>query len=195
MEADVAQLAMPRYGHFELGTGYHGDLWLDLDALFLRPAALRPHVSWLAERLAAHQVGAICGPATGGAFLALALADALDVAFLPAYPAPPPVPGAPPQFRIAPSLLAGIQGWRVAVADDAVNAGTAVLACREMLRGAGAACVAVAALLSLGRAPDVVAAEPAVPFYPVTSVRSQVWPAASCPLCAYGGVLTRPVPA
>ena len=39
----VARLAQPRRGHFDLGTGFHGDLWLDLDALFLRPALLRPH--------------------------------------------------------------------------------------------------------------------------------------------------------
>ena len=36
--SEVVQLVRPRAGHFDLGTGYHGDLWLDLDALFLRPA-------------------------------------------------------------------------------------------------------------------------------------------------------------
>ena len=52
-------LARPRRGHFDLGTGYHGDVWLDLDALFLRPARLRPYVEWLAdfvEQLAPAQV-------------------------------------------------------------------------------------------------------------------------------------------
>ena len=43
----MVRLARPRSGHFDLRTGYHGDLWLDLDALFLRPSRLRPHVRWL----------------------------------------------------------------------------------------------------------------------------------------------------
>ena len=34
--SEVVQLVRPLAGHFDLGTGYHGDLWLDLDALFLR---------------------------------------------------------------------------------------------------------------------------------------------------------------
>jgi orotate phosphoribosyltransferase len=64
----VIRLARARSGHFDLGTGYHGDVWLDLDALFLRPALLRPHVRWLADRLLEHQVDAVCGPAEGGTF-------------------------------------------------------------------------------------------------------------------------------
>ena len=86
----VARLAQPRRGHFDLGTGYHGDLWLDLDALFLRPARLRPYVQWVSARLDAHQIDAVCGPLEGGAFLALAVADVLDAAFVPAGRAPAP---------------------------------------------------------------------------------------------------------
>jgi hypothetical protein len=57
--SEVIQLARPRSGHFDLGTGYHGDLWLDLDALLLlRPSLLRPYVGWLAERLREHSADA-----------------------------------------------------------------------------------------------------------------------------------------
>jgi hypothetical protein len=56
--SQVVQLARPRSGHFDLGTGYHGDLWLDLDALLLRPAVLRPYIGWLGERLREHAVNA-----------------------------------------------------------------------------------------------------------------------------------------
>ena len=66
----MVQLARPRSGHFDLGTGYHGDLWLDLDALLLRPSLLRAPVRWLAARLQEHSVDAVCGPLEGGAFLA-----------------------------------------------------------------------------------------------------------------------------
>lgn len=184
VDADLRLLALPQRGHFELGTGYHGDLWLDLDALFLWPARLRPYVKELAERLAEHEINAVCGPAAGGAFLALALAGVLGAAFLPASQVPGP--GQPPSYRIAPSLLRHASGWRVAVADDAVNAGTAVLACCDVLRSAGAVPVAVAALLSVGPAGSVIAGQLSVPFYPLAQVESEVWPAAGCPLCARG---------
>ena len=59
------ELAHPRHGHFDLGTGYHGDVWLDLDALFLRPSVLRPDVKVLADRLREHRVDAVCGPMEG----------------------------------------------------------------------------------------------------------------------------------
>ena len=164
----VVQLVRPRSGHFDLQTGYHGDLWLDLDALFLRPALLRPYVDWLAERLREHSPDAVCGPLEGGAFLAYAVADRLGVAFLAGYRSPgvatgyhlPPVPG-------------GIGGWRVAVTDDAVNAGTAVAACLEELRGQGAVPVAVAALIALGEASTMVPARLGVPFYAAGAMPSR----------------------
>jgi hypothetical protein len=42
VDSGMIGLARPQRGHFDLGTGYHGDVWLDLDALFLRPALLEP---------------------------------------------------------------------------------------------------------------------------------------------------------
>jgi orotate phosphoribosyltransferase len=192
---EVVRLARPRSGHFDLGTGYHGDLWLDLDALFLRPSWLRPHVRWLGERLREHEVDAVCGPLEGGAFLAYAVADLLGVAFLAGYRSPGEATG----YRL-PAVPGGIGGWRVAVVDDAVNAGTAVAACLEELRGRGAVPVAVAALVSLGEASAMVPARMGVPFYPASTVPSRAWPAERCPLCADGipftglplGTMTRP---
>jgi orotate phosphoribosyltransferase len=66
VESRLIELAHPRYGHFDLGTGYHGDVWLDLDRLFLRPALLRPHVRVPADRLREHRVDAVCGPTGKG---------------------------------------------------------------------------------------------------------------------------------
>jgi orotate phosphoribosyltransferase len=59
----------------------------------------------------------------------------------------------------------GIGGWRVGVVDDAVNAGTAIAACLEELRGQGAVPVAVAAVIALGEASTMVPARLGVPFY------------------------------
>jgi orotate phosphoribosyltransferase len=189
VDSGVIGLAHPRRGHFDLGTGYHGDVWLDLDALFLRPALLRPHVRWLADRLQRHQADAVCGPMEGGAFLAQALADRLGTAFLAAHRAPATRPGEATAYRL-PCLRGGISGWRVAIADDAVNAGTAIRACSGQLRDRGAVPVAVAALLSLGASSATVAEAMSVPFYAAGTLHSQAWPADKCPLCASGTPLT-----
>jgi orotate phosphoribosyltransferase len=184
--AEVVRLARPRRGHFDLGTGYHGDVWLDLDALFLHPSLLRPYVEWLAERLREHSPDAVCGPLEGGAFLAYAVADRLGVAFLAGYRSPGQATG-----YDLPLVPGGIGGWRVAVVDDAVNAGTAVAACLRELQARGAVPVAVAALLALGEASAMVLASLGVPFYPAGTMPSRAWPAPECPLCA-GGVPVTP---
>jgi orotate phosphoribosyltransferase len=181
----VVGLARPRRGHFDLGTGYHGDVWLDLDALFLRPSRLRPYVEWLAGRLRQHSPDAVCGPLEGGAFLAYAVADLLGVAFLAGYRSPGQATG----YHL-PSVPGGIGGWRVAVVDDAVNAGTAVAACLRELGAQGAVPVAVAALLALGETSAMVPASLGVPFYPAGTMPSRAWPAPECPLCADGVPVT-----
>jgi orotate phosphoribosyltransferase len=186
-DGGVLELARPRRGHYELGTGYHGDVWLDLDALFRRPDRLEPHVGWLAGQLGPHRVDAVCGPLDGGAFLALALATRLGTAFLPGYREP----GGAAGCRL-PRVPGGIGGWRVAIADDAVNAGTAIRACEERLRGRGAVPVAVAALLALGPARAVVEDTMGLPLHAAGQLPSQAWPASACLLCASGARLSSP---
>jgi orotate phosphoribosyltransferase len=193
VNSDLIELARPGRGHFDLGTGYHGDLWLDLDALFLRPALLRPYVRWLGGRLAGHRIDAVCGPMEGGAFLAQAVADLLDAAFLPAHRGPAPRPGEPTGYRLSPGARSGMEGRRVAITDDAINAGTAVRACFREVSGNGATPVAIAALLELGPARAIVADTTPVPFYAAAAVPSQAWPAAECPLRAGGReIMPRP---
>ncbi len=196
---DAVPLARPARGHFDLGTGYHGDVWLELDALFLRPVLLRQPVRWMADRLREHAVDAVCGPLEGGAFLAYAVADRLTAAFLPGYRAPGelagyhlgPVPGGIAGYHAGP-VPGGIGGWRVGIVDDAVNAGTAVAACAAEVRRHGAVPVAVTALLALGDASELIPEQLGVPFYPAANLPSQTWPANRCPLCAEGVPFTAP---
>src|SRR5262245_31468373 len=54
-------LRVGRNGHFLLESGFHTELWLDLDLLFLRPRALAPLVTALAGRLSGYHVDAVCG--------------------------------------------------------------------------------------------------------------------------------------
>ncbi len=159
----------------------------DLDALFLWPARLRPAAGQLAGHLRQYQPAAVCGPLAGGAFLAQMVAEILGTAFLPAYDEP----GLPPRYRLPRAARDEITGWRVAVVDDAVNAGTAVLASCHEIRAAGAIPVAVAALLALGQGATVIAGQLGLPFHALATLPSQVWPG-TCPWCAAAIPLDRP---
>lgn len=59
-------LLSAREGHFCYESGYHGELRLELDLLFLRPRMVQPFIRELAGRLAQRDITAICGPLTGG---------------------------------------------------------------------------------------------------------------------------------
>src|SRR5262249_60294342 len=82
--------ALPyRTGHFRLESGYHADIWLDLDTLFVDPVRIAPAITMLAGRLRRDECGAVCGPVTGGALLPQALAPALRGCFFFTQTRPP----------------------------------------------------------------------------------------------------------
>jgi hypothetical protein len=45
-----------RQGHFLLESGFHSEMWLDLDGLFAEPRRIEPFVMALVERLRPHAV-------------------------------------------------------------------------------------------------------------------------------------------
>jgi orotate phosphoribosyltransferase len=161
-QVDVRELVPARRGHFAFASGHHGDLWLDLDALFLWPARVRPHATALARELSAYEPQAVCGPPTGGAFLARSLAEELEVAFLPGLPG---------------TLKDRVRGWRVVIVDDAINAGSAVHASHRVLVEAGASPVAIGALIDLGQAAFD------LPYHALATMPARLWVQADCPLC------------
>lgn len=110
------------------------------------------------------------GPLTGGAYVAYAVAAALDAGF--AW-------SSPPAYRVA------VDHRRVAIVDDAINAGSAVSATARVLPDV----VAVGALLTLGAAPATLAGAPVERLATLDSV---LWPAPACPLCAAGSPLDAP---
>src|SRR5580693_1210508 len=81
LQQELLALLPRRQGHFRLESGHHGDWWLDLDPLFLRPTRLRRFTAALALRLGDLAIEGVCGPLVGGAFLAQAVASELDVDF------------------------------------------------------------------------------------------------------------------
>jgi orotate phosphoribosyltransferase len=175
-------------GHFRLESGHHGDLWLGLDRLLVRPAALRPFTAELARRLAAYNIQAVCGPLTGGAFLAQQVAADLDVAFVYAerFTHPERAGLFPVEYHIPAALRAAVSRQRVAVLDDAINAGSAVRATLADLAACGAHPAAISSLFVLGSSAADLAAERSLPLEYLAHVPSHHWVPADCPLCASG---------
>lgn len=183
MEEKLLELLSARRGHFVLESGHHGNLWLDLDALFLRPAALLPFARELARRLTAPRIEAVVGPLTGGAFVAEMVATELDVRF--AF-AERHVGTRGVTYSIPDAHQPHLRGRSVAIIDDAINAGSATRATYAALTTLGARPVAVGALLILG--------ETALPFFEASGVAvasvarlpNELWQPAACPLCREG---------
>ena len=183
MTAELWELLAARRGHFRYESGHHGELWLDLDGLFVRPARLDPFIDRLASLLP--EVDAVCGPLVGGAFVAQLLARRLDVdcshtdrtagAGVVSYRLP-----AAPAGRLA--------GRRVAIVDDVINAGSAVGTTLAAVRGCGGQPLAVGALLVLGTAITTVAGD--LPVHAVERLPNPLWSPVDCPQCTDGVPLT-----
>jgi len=180
-EDELLGLLAARKGHFLLESGQHGDLWLALDPLFLRPRRLAPLVGDLASRLSRHGVEGVCGPLVGGAFLAELIAAELDLEFFYAERLATPESV---NYRVPSALRSSVRGRRVAIVDDVIYAGSAVLKTLTDLRECGAVPVGVGALLVLGSAAQRLAAEESLPLERLASLTSGLWAPEACPLCA-----------
>jgi orotate phosphoribosyltransferase len=187
--------ALPvRRGHFLLESGYHTDTWLDLATLFVDPVKIAPAVTMLAGRLRRYACDAICGPMTGGAFLAQALAAALRICFFYTEPVTRGDGGAlfAAEYRLPGEMQPQVAGSRVAVVDDVISAGSSVRATMATLEAAGASTIVAGALLALG---DVGAAHLAARGVPLEALARRsfpMWPPAECPLCQAGVPLADP---
>ena len=189
MEEKLLELLSARRGHFVIESGHHGNLWLDLDSLFLRPAKLRPFARDLAQRLGRHGIDAVVGPLVGGAFVAEMIAADLDLRFAFAERR---VGVGSVTYAIPDAFHDHLRGQTVAIVDDAINAGSATRATFAALAALGARPVAVGALLILG--------DTALPFFAaqklavesVARLANELWEPAACPLCASGVPLEEP---
>jgi orotate phosphoribosyltransferase len=188
---EVLELLDARKGHFALESGHHGELWLDLASLFVRPSRTARFAAELGRRLAPAGVAGVCGPLVGGALLAQAVATELDVEFLYAEAvAPEPEAGLyAVRYRLPAAMRAGAAGRAVAIVDDVANAGSATRATYAELREAGARPVAIATLLTLGTAVPEFAREHDLRLASLAAMPNPLWEPAACPLCAAGAPL------
>jgi orotate phosphoribosyltransferase len=146
MSGDLMSLMGARRGHFRFESGHHGQLWLDPDLLLRRPARLRPYVARLAERLRPYGAEVICGPLTGGAFIAGMVAAEADTRFCLAERTTAPRADALYSARYQVVDRSSLAGTRVAIIDDVINAGSAVGSTAASLQALGARPVALGAL-------------------------------------------------
>jgi len=179
----LAAVAAAR-GHFRYESGHHGDLWLDLDTLFLDPREVRRWSTALAQAAASRDPHAICGPMAGGAFVAQEVAAELGATF--AFADRFAGADGTATYRIPASQRTRLRGRRVIVVDDVVNAGSALLATVAELRACEAELVGFASLLALGESITRTTQQFGVPFFTLATLQRGLWVPEECPLCRAG---------
>ncbi len=188
MKEDLLSFVRGRQGHFQLESGHHGDLWLQLETLCLHSREIQPFAAQLAAQLAKYNVEAVCGPLVEGAFVALLVSLELGCDFIYAerfadatreglYPV---------EYRLPKSLQPTVKGKRVAIVNDVVSAGSAVRGAFSDLQALGARVVAIGALLALGDSIAAFAAEHHIPLELLQQMPHNLWTPSQCPLCAAG---------
>jgi orotate phosphoribosyltransferase len=194
VDEEIVRLLAGRRGHFLLESGHHGDLWLDLDGVFVRPTRVARFATELATRIAAHEIQAVCGPLVGGAFLAEMIASCLDVEFFYTERSVRPGGGGlyAVDYRLPAALRGAVRDKPVAIVDDVVNAASATQATFEDLRACGARTVAIGALLTLGSAAAALADEEDLALERLAALPNTSWEPPDCPLCAAGMPLETP---
>jgi orotate phosphoribosyltransferase len=188
MDRNLLDLMPVRRGHFRYESGYHGEIWLDLDRLFFNPNRIAPSARDLASRLAPSAIDAVVGPLVGGALLAQMIAVELGVEFAYTEPRPPSSNHTlyPVAYRLPATLAPLMKGKRVAIVDDVINAGSAVRATYHALTEAGAKPTVVGALLVLGDAAQPFVKSSGMTIERLASLPNPLWEPADCPLCAQG---------
>jgi orotate phosphoribosyltransferase len=183
-----------RRGHFLLESGHHGDLWLDLELLCLRPDRVRPFANELAARLEKYGAEVVCGPLVEGAFLALMVASEMGLPFTYSEPLPEERSAKlySVRYRLPPPLCAAVHGKRVAIVNDAINVGSAVRETFADLKRCQAEPVAIAALAALTPWVSRFAETNKLGLEVLASLETEVWTPTACPLCIRGEPLTEP---
>ncbi len=193
MSSSFLDLLSVGHGHFKLESGMHGDVWFDLERAFVKPRHLDPFVTELSRLLTSYKPDAICGALVGGAFVGYSVALILGTDFLYAERFENSSNNERKVgYRLAEEFQANIAGKRVAVVDDAINAGSAVLKTCSQLTKFGARPIVLASLLTVGgKAPKKLPGND-LPIISLEHLESNLWQPKECPLCMAGELLIDP---
>lgn len=172
--------AHSRRGHFIYESGHHGDLWIDLDGMLADGAHFELWTHELAERVRDWAPQVVCGPKTGGAYLAQGVASHLGADFVfTERDAESPAP----IYRLPPKLRRVVAGRGVLVVDDAVNAGFAIRATLAEIATAEGIPIGLGCLLALNDPVQVLADSHGLPLAALHRVDSSLWEASQCSVC------------
>lgn len=188
MPSELLALLAGRRGHFRMESGYHSELWFNLDKLFEDPVRLQPFVDDLAGRLAAHRIEAIVGPMTGGAKLAAMIGAKLNLEsyHTERFDSPNATGLFPVRYLVPAAHRERLRAKRVAIVDDAISAGSAVKGTHADLLACGARPIFCSALIIFGDSAAKFAAEKSLRLESVVQMSFNMWLPADCPLCRAG---------
>ncbi|MGB7726954.1 MAG: phosphoribosyltransferase family protein [Candidatus Acidiferrum sp.] len=188
MEDQLLSLVSGRRGHFQLESGHHGDLWFQLETLCQHSRQIQPFAAQLAAKLKQYQVEVVCGPLVEGAFIALLVSLELgcDFAYAGRFPNTTRQGLYTVEYHLPAALQSVVKGKRVAIVNDVINAGSAVIGTFTDLQSIGANTVAIAALLALGDTIHAFAANHHLPLELLNHMPNNLWAPSHCPLCAAG---------
>lgn len=188
MPADLLDLLAGRRGHFRMESGYHSELWFNLDKLFEDRPRLQPFVDELSGRLAAHRIEAVVGPITGGAKLAGMIGAKLGIASFQAerFETPNAIGLFTVRYAVPAAQRDRLRGKTVAIVDDAISAGSALKGTYTDLIACGAKPVACGALIIFGHAAAEFAAENNLRLESIARMSFGMWKPGECPLCKAG---------
>lgn len=171
-------------GHVVYESGHHGDVWLDLNELFVEAIAVRAWAREIARRARGCGANVVCGPMVGGALLAQFVAAELEVDFVFAEQI-----GAgtdETSYRVPASLRPRLRGARVLLIDDVVNAGSAWDATLSDVLECGARPVGFGTLITMGTAAESIARRQGAPLIALAELERNLWAPDLCPLCRAG---------
>jgi orotate phosphoribosyltransferase/GNAT superfamily N-acetyltransferase len=185
---DLLNLFHSQKGHFRFESGHHGNLWLNLELLCLRPARIKPFAKKLAAQIALHTIDAVCGPLIEGAFVAQMVAEELDVEFFYAerFVESAVTSLYPVSYRLPEAQREKVRSKRVAIVNDVINAGSAVRGAFADLVDCGAQPIALGALLVLGAKASEFALEWNMPLETLANLKNDLWLPSECPMCGHG---------
>jgi orotate phosphoribosyltransferase len=186
LQRNLLDLLQMRQGHFKLESGHHGNLWLDLDKLFLHPSAIQPFIIQLARQISSFDIDVVCGPMVGGALIAQAIATEFGTEFFYTEKVINQNPDGlyAASYHLPFQLRKMIENKKVAIVDDVINAGSAVRATLAELQSLGAKAIVVGAFLVLGETGQNYFAERSLPLRSIAYLSNEIWTPENCPLCA-----------
>ena len=188
MNENILSRVRGRYGHFQLESGHHGDLWLELETLCAHSREIQPFAAELAAKLSRHRVEVVCGPLVEGAFIALlaSLELGCDFVYAERFADAAREGLYPVEYRLPKALRKAVTGKRVAIVNDVISAGSAVRGTFRDVRAMAVNVVAIGALLVLGDSISRFAAEHHVALEVLQQMPHNLWEPSECPLCGGG---------